>query len=71
MKEQMTVSINDRLVRIHRGLLVKHALIACDQTLFAAAARGEIILEDDNGFQVGLEGALQDGSKIFTRIKSR
>jgi len=52
-------------------MTVKHALIANDQALYTAAMKGDILLVDDNGFQIGLDGALQDGAKIFTRHKFR
>jgi hypothetical protein len=71
MKERITISVNNMPINIHRGMTVKHALIAHDQALYTAAMKGDIILVDDNGFQIGLEGALQDGAKIFTRHKFR
>jgi hypothetical protein len=70
MTEQITVFVNDKPVRIYRGMLVKHALIACDYSFYKSADRGEIVIVDQNGFKVGLEGALQESSKIFTRPKS-
>jgi len=45
---------------------VKHALIAYDQSLYKAALAGEVRVEDENGFTVGLEGSLADGAKIFS-----
>jgi len=46
---------------------VKHALIACDQSLYDAAEAGDLVVQDAGGFAVGLEGSLRDGSKIYTR----
>jgi len=46
---------------------VKHALLALDQTLFEAAQDGEILVRDDQGFIVGLEGALHDGAKLSAK----
>ncbi len=45
---------------------VKHALMAYDESLYKASLAGEIRIEDENGFAVGLEGSLAEGSKIFT-----
>jgi hypothetical protein len=45
---------------------VKHALIACDQSLYDAAEAGDLAVRDASGFNVGLEGSLRDGAKIFT-----
>ena len=67
MKEQITVFVDGRPVRIYRGMQVKHALIACDYALYKAADAGEILIVDQNGFKLGIEGALQEGSKIFLR----
>ncbi|MFZ2447742.1 MAG: hypothetical protein WAW37_15405 [Syntrophobacteraceae bacterium] len=63
----MEVFVNGRKVRIHRGMSVKHALIACDQDLYRAALEGALRVEDENGFVVGLDGALSDGARINTR----
>jgi hypothetical protein len=65
-EDKMTVYVNGREVSIHRGLKVKHALIACDQSLYDAAAAGDLAVRDASGFNVGLEGSLRDGAKIFT-----
>jgi len=67
MKDQITVYINDRPVTIYRGMKVKHALISFDQTLYEAAKQGNVVIEDSRGFEVGLEGSLREGSKLFTR----
>jgi hypothetical protein len=69
MTEQITVFVDDRPVKIFRGMQVKHALIASDYSGYQNATRGEILVVDDNGFRLGLEGALQEGSRIFTRLK--
>jgi hypothetical protein len=45
---------------------VKHALIACDQSLYDAAEAGDLAVRDASGFNVGLEGSLRDGEKIYT-----
>jgi hypothetical protein len=67
MTEQITVFVNDKPVRIYRGMLVKHALIACDYALYRSAICGEVVVVDNHGFRLGLEGALQEGSIVFTR----
>ena len=65
-EDKMTVYVNGREVSIHRGMKVKHALIACDQSLYNAAEAGDITVLDASGFKVGLEGSLRDGAKLFT-----
>ena len=66
MNENIDVYVNDRKINIYRGMKVKHALTAYDQSLYKAALAGEIRIEDENGFTVGLEGSLADGARIFT-----
>jgi hypothetical protein len=62
----IVVYVNGKKIDLYRGMKVKHALIAYDQILYSAALAGEIRVEDENGFMVGLEGSLADGAKIFT-----
>jgi hypothetical protein len=66
VNEKIDVYVNDRKIDLYRGMKVKHALIAYDQSLYKAALDGEIRVEDANGFTVGIEGSLADGAKIFT-----
>jgi len=67
MADQILVYVNDRSVRIYRGMRVKHALISCDYALYEAVEKGTLLVEDENGFRVDLEGALHEGSRIYTR----
>ena len=71
MNEQITVFVDGRPVTIYRGMLVRHALIACDYGLYKAAACGEVVVVDSHGFVLGLAGAVQEGSRVFTRPKSK
>ncbi len=63
----MEVFVNDQKVTIHRGMSVKHALIAYNQDAYRAAAAGRAAVEDENGFRVGLEGGLSEGAKIYVK----
>ena len=65
MDETIDVYVNGQKINLYRGMKVKHALIAYDQDLYKAALSGEVRVEDENGFTVGLEGGLSDGAKIF------
>ena len=72
MEERITVFINDRPVQIYRGLHVEHALIACDTSLYEAVRQGELVVEDQHGFRVGLQGGLLPGARIYTkRLRKR
>ncbi len=66
-EDKITVYVNGQEVRIHRGMKVKHALIACDQSLYDAAEAGDLSVRDAGGFNVGLEGSLRHGAKLFHR----
>ena len=66
MNESICVYVNDREISVYRGMKVKHALIAYDEGVYKAALEGEVRVEDQNGFSVGLEGSLSDGAKLFT-----
>lgn len=68
MARQISVYVNDEPVTIYEGMHVKHALISCNASLYEAAQNEEIIIEDENGFEIGLEGALNDGARIYTRL---
>ena len=63
----MEIFVNGGKVSIYRGMSVKHALIASDQRLYEAAMDGLVRVVDDNGFVLGLEGALSEGARIYTR----
>ncbi len=66
MKETITVQVNHQPVEVYRGMKVKHALISLDQALYEKALAGEIVVKDENGFDVGLDGALSENTKIYT-----
>jgi len=65
--DHITVFVNNTKISIYRGMQVKHALISRDQLLYEAAIEGRLFVVDENGFRVGLEGALYQNAKIFTR----
>jgi len=70
MKTHITVSVNKKRIHLHRGMTVKHALMACDEALYEAAMKGDVSLEDGRGFQIGLDGGLEDGAEIVARFRS-
>ena len=67
MEEKIFVYVNDKKVKIYAGLKVKHALISYDESLYAAAEKGDIAVEDENGFKVGLEGALHPRVRLYIK----
>ncbi len=67
--ERITVHVNGVPVEIYRGMRVRHALIALDYEYLKQAEEGRILIEDGNGFAVGLDGALHNGSKLFFKTQ--
>jgi hypothetical protein len=66
VSETIAVFVNGRKTTLYRGMTVKHALIAYDQGVYAAALSGRVRVEDEHGFEVGLEGGLSEGARLFT-----
>ena len=60
----MIVFVNDREVSLVIGMKVKHALIAAG--LMVEVERGKKVY-DEMGNEIGLGGALTDGSKIYIK----
>lgn len=67
MKDNITVFVNDTPVKLYRGMKVKHALIAFNQAVYDSATRGELVIEDADGFKTGLDGAVPEGARIYAR----
>ncbi|NPU85085.1 MAG: hypothetical protein HPY65_11410 [Syntrophaceae bacterium] len=70
-KERIRVFVNDRPMTIYRGLAVKHALIAAGGDLYKPALDGDVAVRDENGFVLGLEGALHDGARLYVALPER
>ena len=60
----MTVYVNDTEVVILAGMTVRHALIALGRLLEIEYGKR---VYDEKGNEIGLGGALTDGSKIYVR----
>jgi len=67
MAEQIFVFVNGQQAAIYEGMQVKHALISVSEALYSKALRGDLIIEDEHGFQIDLNGTLREGDRIFTR----
>jgi len=66
----MDVFVNGRKVSVYRGMSVKHALIAYNQRTYEEAISADVRIEDENGFTLGLEGALAEGARIFVKPRT-
>ncbi len=60
----MRVYVNDRMVHLAPGMRVRHALIAAG---WAADGPPGVQVVDEWGNEVGLDGALADGARIFVK----
>lgn len=60
----MRVYVNQEPVDLVPGMQVKHALIHADKM---AAIEAGLKVYDDWGHELGLDGALADGMKIFVK----
>jgi hypothetical protein len=66
-KERITVYVDGRPVQLYRGMKVRHALVSIESSLCAAVEEGGISVRDANGFEVGLDGALDDGCRLVLK----
>jgi hypothetical protein len=65
MKERFEVFVNEKPVEVYRGMEVKHALMAYDYGAYKACREGQAMVRDRDGFLVGLDGALEEGTQLF------
>ncbi len=62
---KVRVFINGEEITVFRGLQVRHALLALNQELYEAAIEGRVVVRDEMGHVVGLEGALREGARLI------
>jgi hypothetical protein len=67
MKERFSVVVNGVAVEVYRGMTVKHALIAFGNEAYRDCTEGRATVRDENGFVVGLEGALHEGARYVVQ----
>lgn len=63
--QKITVYVNDEPGRFFLGLRVRHAIGYQDAW---RVARGEAIVQDAEGNQLDLEGALYDGERLYVQL---
>lgn len=63
----MIVTINNQEIEIFAGAKVKNALSKFGQQEYKAVQAGEKKIVDKNGNPVDLDGALNEGSKLFVK----
>ena len=61
MNENIDVYVNGQKIDLYRGMKVKHALIAYDQSLYKAALAGECASRTKTGLQLDSKAAWRMG----------
>jgi hypothetical protein len=64
---RLTVYVDDEPRRLFLGLRVRHAV---GYQKAWRVARGEAVVQDGDGNQVDLDGALYDGERLYVRAAS-
>jgi hypothetical protein len=67
VKDRLSVFVNDVPVEVYQGMKVRHALIALGQDFYEECVKGESVVKNEDGFLVGLDGALSEGIRLYTR----
>jgi hypothetical protein len=66
-QDRIKVHVNGKAVWISPAFSVRHALIAYDEDSLADVISGEAYVADARGNEVGLDGALFDGMRLYVR----
>jgi hypothetical protein len=61
----MKVFVNDREITLFSGAKVKDAVLSFDKKLLRKISEYDIV--DKYGNQTGIDGALQEGSRLFIK----
>lgn len=60
----MIVFVNNKRVVLRRGMKIKHSL---SMNQLRGVRSGEMVVTDQRGNLIGLEGSLADGSRLYVR----
>ncbi len=66
-QERIKVHVNGKAIWISRAFSVRHALLAYNEDSLADVTSGEAYVTDARGNEVGLDGALFDGMRLYVR----
>jgi len=66
-QERIKVHVNGKAVWISRTFSVKHALLAYNEDSLAEVVSGEAYVTDARGNEVGLDGSLFEGMRLYVR----
>ena len=65
--ERVKVFVNGKQLWISPTFSVRHALLAYDEDALADVIAGEAYVADARGNEIGLEGALFDGMRLYVK----
>lgn len=65
--ERIKVFVNGKQLWISPAFSVRHALLAYDEDSLADVIAGEAYVADARGNEVGLDGALFDGMRLYVK----
>lgn len=69
--EKIKVFINEEVIELYQGMQVKHALIYYNYEIYKKCLDGEYLVLNEDGFELGLEGALNNNAKIYIKRREK
>lgn len=66
-QERIKVHVNGKPFWISRAFSVRHAILAYDEDSLAEVISGEAYVTDARENEIGLDGALFDGMRLYVR----
>ena len=61
----MKIKLNGQEVELFHGAKIKHALLKTDEILYKKVLSGEAIVQDQEGNETEMNGAVGDGFSYF------
>ncbi|WP_096156715.1 MULTISPECIES: hypothetical protein [Bacillus] len=61
----MKISINGMPIELFSGAKIKHALLKTDEKLYKKVVSGEAVVQDQEGNETEINGAVGDGFSYF------
>lgn len=65
--DRIRVYVDGKPILIARAFTVRHAVLAHDEDALAEVISGEAYVADARGVEVGLDGALFDGMRLYLK----
>ena len=65
--DRIRVYVDGKPISISRAFSVRHAILAHNEDALAEVISGEAYVADARGVEVGLDGALFDGMRLYVK----